>query len=125
MPVGFSLETGILLKKYLHFLWDKYHFSIDPETWILHLSEEARKYNTEYLKYHNSKLSNNKIDLLKFANVELLIQHSNNFKKIENNRKNGRKVMEDIFIYKDNSIDDNIEEIYKAQDISEKDICQK
>jgi hypothetical protein len=135
--VGSTLNTGILLKKDVHFLWDKYDFSIDPKTWIIHLSKEGRKYNTDYLKYHKLKLSNDNINLLKAANIELLIQHHNNFKKIEalraalraENRKNGLKPMTGIFFYNKDDIygkdeDYDIDQIYKAKDILERQECQ-
>lgn len=44
-------------------------------TWVIRLNKEARKYNIEYSKYHDSKFSNDINNLLESANVELLIQH--------------------------------------------------
>jgi hypothetical protein len=39
--VGSSVETAILLRKELHFSWDKYEKSVDPEIWIKTLSKKA------------------------------------------------------------------------------------
>jgi putative restriction endonuclease len=40
--VGSCLKTGILLRKKLHWLWDRYDISIDPQTWIVHLSKKLQ-----------------------------------------------------------------------------------
>jgi hypothetical protein len=41
MPVGSSLSTGILLIKDIRWLWDRFHISINPQTWIVALSEQG------------------------------------------------------------------------------------
>jgi hypothetical protein len=68
------LRTGIVLRKELHWLWDRYKISINPTTWKVHLSEEGHKY-IDFLKYHDIKISDDIILLLeKKANIELLKQ---------------------------------------------------
>jgi hypothetical protein len=76
--VGSRLETGILLRKELHWLWDRYEISINPQTWIIHLSKKLQD-DEDYSKYHMFKLLDETIRLLKVADFELLKQHHNKF----------------------------------------------
>jgi hypothetical protein len=85
--VGSCLGTGILLEKHIHWLWDKYDLSIDPETWIIHLSIEASINSVAYKKYHQTKVSNNVIRLLEEnAEIELLKMHHDKFLEMEKKR---------------------------------------
>lgn len=86
--VGSSLETGILLRKELHYLWDKYDLSIDPHSWTVHLSKDFQA-DDDYSKYHLQPLSNETILLLQSANFHLLVQHYGKF----NDKMNGIKTI--------------------------------
>jgi hypothetical protein len=74
MPVGSSLSTGILLIKDIHWLWDRFHISINPQTWIVALSEQGSLVN-RYSEYNDFELTDETINLLKKANIEILNQH--------------------------------------------------
>jgi hypothetical protein len=93
--VGSSVETGFLLRsaarsaarKKLHFLWDKYEKSIDPEIWIKNLSKEAFNNCDEYRGFHLTKISDNAIVLLKEnAEIELLKMQYDKFLQVEEKR---------------------------------------
>jgi hypothetical protein len=76
--VDSSLKTGFLLRKEIHWLWDRYEISINPQNWIVYLNKKLQN-DEDYSKYHMLKLSNETIKLLKIADFELLKQHYQKF----------------------------------------------
>jgi hypothetical protein len=84
--VGSSLNTGFLLRRDIHSLWDRFHISIDSETWTVLLSEEASVFRN-YSKYNKNKISRKTVDLLKKADIQILKQHYDKFKEMECSRK--------------------------------------
>jgi hypothetical protein len=84
--VGSHLSTGILLRKDIHSFWDRFHISIDPQTWTIVLSERGCSFD-DYSKYNNFELPDKTVILLKKANIEILGQHYHKFKEMEYSRK--------------------------------------
>jgi hypothetical protein len=126
--VGSSLKTGIILRKELHCLWDRYKLSINPHTWKVHLSEEGRFYK-DFLKYHDIKISDDIILLLeKKANIELLKQHHEIF--LEYEKKRSIKLIEYLMPkeekknMRDNKEKEEINKIYESQDVERLDLVK-
>jgi hypothetical protein len=84
--VGSYLSTGFLLTKDLHWLWDRFHISINPKIWTVVFSEQASISNY-YSEYNNFKLPDKVVTLLKEADIQVLKQHYDKFKEIEHSRK--------------------------------------
>jgi hypothetical protein len=117
--VGSRLETGILLEKGVHSLWDSYDISINPNNWNVYLSTEALKHGN-YSEYHNLSLDDDIIRLLKSgADKFLLLNHYDQFVEFEEQRKNGKKIKRTRVLKKNNIANDDAENIFKAKNISE------
>jgi hypothetical protein len=84
--VGSFLSTGFPLRKDLHWLWDRFHVSINPEICTVSLSEEASNFS-DYSQYNNFKLLDETVRLLKGADIQILKQHYDKFKEMEYSRK--------------------------------------
>jgi hypothetical protein len=74
-----SLSTGFPLRRDIHWLWDRFHVSINPKTWTILLSEHSSNFG-DYSKYNNFELLGETVRLLKIADIQILRQHHDKFK---------------------------------------------